>query len=220
MFSTAYRQVSVITPQAEEMDPENILLGRMPLRRMEAEAVRDSVLQLAGELDVTPFGKPDPVTVRSDGLVTSKRGDNGWRRSIYVLHRRKEMPTILENFDLPQMIPNCIERPNSTVASQALHLMNNGMIRNVADRMATRIAKEAGSNPAKQIEWLYQAALSRSPSPEEQKLGEESLQELTAAWSKAVGKDKKPLTPEEASHRALANVCHTVINSAAFLYVD
>ena len=86
-------QSAIRNPQLIDLhssDPENALVSRMPLRRMEAEVVRDAVLAVAGELDTTPFGKPDPVEVRPDGLVTSKRGKNGWRRAIYVLHRRKE----------------------------------------------------------------------------------------------------------------------------------
>ncbi|MFQ5732292.1 MAG: DUF1553 domain-containing protein [Planctomycetaceae bacterium] len=220
LFSTAYRQISNVSKRREQADPENALVSRMPLKRMEAEVLRDSVLAVAGELDPTPFGKPDPVDVRPDGLVTSKRGRNGWRRSIYVLHRRKEMPTILENFDLPQMIPNCIERPNSTVSSQALHLMNNTMIRDLTDRFATRIEKEAVEQPEQQIDRIYEIALSRKPTKAERRLGVTTLKALTAAWKKQLKKTGKPAYDKAASHRALANVCHTIVNSAAFLYVD
>jgi mono/diheme cytochrome c family protein len=219
LTSTAYRQRSAVTETLEQQDPDNALLSRMPLRRLEAEAVRDSLLAVAGELDLTPFGKPDPVDVRKDGLVTAERGPHGWRRSIYVLHRRKEMPTILENFDLPQMIPNCLQRPKSTVASQALHLMNNATIRALAARFAKRIAREAGPSPGEQIERLYELALSRPPSPAEQRLALSSLQKLTAAWSAEL-KRRGTADETEATRRALANVCHTLLNSAGFLYVD
>ena len=229
LTSTAYRQSSRLPtspnpqsaiPNPQSLDPDNALLSRMPLRRLEAEAVRDSLLAVAGELDLTPFGKPDAVDVRKDGLVTSKRGPHGWRRSIYVLHRRKEMPTILENFDLPQMIPNCLERPNSTVASQALHLMNNAQVRDLAARFAWRIELEARVSPGEQIDRLYHLALSRPPTPAEQRLALSSLQQLTAAWSAELKRTGKPADETEASRRALANVCHTMLNSAAFLYVD
>jgi len=230
MFSSAYRQVSTTKARrshpveshgtrpvsVSKLDPENILISRMPLRRMEAEVVRDSILAVSGELDVTPFGKPDPVDARSDGLVTSKRGEHGWRRSIYVLHRRKEMPTILENFDLPQMIPNCIKRPTSTVSSQALHLMNNTMIRQLADSFAKRVRRDAGADAERQVERVYQIALSRPPTDEEKRLSLSTLKQLRAAWAKQL----KTGNRNEAEHRALTNLCHTIINSAAFLYVD
>ena len=99
-------------------DRVSLLYGE-PLRRMEAEVVRDSLLSLSSHLDLTPFGSPDSVTERSDGLVTSVRSKAGWRRSIYVLQRRTKIPTLLENFDSPQMGPNCLQRNESIVAPQA-----------------------------------------------------------------------------------------------------
>jgi len=225
LFSTAYRQSSGIADSGKTQtnNPQSTeLFGRMPLRRMEAEVVRDGILAVAGELNLTPFGKPDPVDARSDGLVTSKPGKSGWRRSIYVQHRRTQMPTILENFDRPQMIPNCITRPTSTVSSQALHLMNNQMIRDLAEKFALRIEGETQAHgqrpvgPARKIERIYQIALSRPPTDEERNLGVETLQKLTVAWSNAL----KTADKDEPAHRALSNVCHTIINSAAFLYVD
>ena len=225
MNSSAYRQSSKLTPKLEELDPENILVSRMLIRRMDAEVVRDSILSIAGELVPIPHGKPDPVDVRADGLVTSKRGANGWRRSIYVLHRRKEMPTILENFDHPQMIPNCIERPDSTVSSQALHLMNNMTIRQLADDFAQRIQNEVGTDSYRQVERVFQVALSRMPTDEEKDLSHRTLIALKEAWGKNLNQDNPPEqdNPENAdtaSTKALANFCHTMLNSAAFLYID
>ena len=191
MNSSAYRQVSAIRPSAEEIDPENRLLWRMALKRMDAEVVRDSILAVAGRLHDEPFGPPDSVDVRPDGLVTSRESDDGWRRSVYIRHRRKHMPTILETFDLPQMIPNCVERPDSTGASQALHLFNDAMIRTLADAFADRVAREAGDEPYKQIERSYQLALNRMPSDTEREVGLAALEELTRLWQqKSGGTDK------------------------------
>ena len=215
MASAAYQQVSSIRGDAEQRDPENRLLWRMPLKRMEAEVVRDSILAVSGRLDQTPFGPPDPVTVREDGLVTSRSGEHGWRRSLYVQHRRKHMPTILETFDLPQMIPNCVQRPDSTVASQALHLMNDTMIRTLSTSFAERVIGEAGHEPYRQIEHAYQLALNRQPTDEEKTLGQTALTKLTAHWKANPDDDKTP-----AATRALATYCHTLINSAAFLFID
>ena len=215
MSSAAYQQVSAIRHEAERRDPENRLLWRMPLKRMEAEVVRDSILAVSGRLDQTPFGPPDPVSVRDDGLVTSRPGARGWRRSLYVQHRRKHMPTILETFDLPQMIPNCVQRPDSTVASQALHLMNDSMIRGLSTSFAERVIGEVGNQPYQQIEHAYQLALSRQPTDEERTLGQAALADLTTHWKAHPGDDKTP-----AATRALATYCHTLINSAAFLFID
>ena len=113
MTSKAYQQQSTITDEHLRIDPDNRLVSRMPMRRLSAEEVRDSLLLTAGRLSTRPFGPPDAVEVRKDGLVTSKLNDGAWRRSVYVRQRRKEMPTLLETFDLPQMNPNCVARTSS-----------------------------------------------------------------------------------------------------------
>ena len=87
--SRVYRQVSKVTPERERLDPDNRLLSRMPLRRLEAEVLNDSMLAVAGRLDETPFGRPSPVLARDDGLVTPIETEKGWRRSVYVQQRRK-----------------------------------------------------------------------------------------------------------------------------------
>ncbi|MBQ17808.1 MAG: hypothetical protein CMJ65_11855 [Planctomycetaceae bacterium] len=220
MTSSAYRQRSTNRPAAEQLDPENRLLWRMPLKRMEAEVIRDSILAVSGSLDDRPFGPPDAVDVRADGLVTSRVGPKGWRRSLYVQHRRKHMPTILETFDLPQMIPNCVERPDSTVAGQALHLMNDPMIRSLSDAFAERVLKDVGTESYQQVERVYQLALGRQPTAQERQLGQAALVELTRHWRTNAPKGGKSDPGIPPGTRALATYCHTVLNSAAFLFID
>ena len=191
----------------------------MPLRRLDAESLYDTMLLVAGRLDETRFGPPDAVETRTDGLVTPAASANGWRRSIYVEQRRKQIPTLLENFDLPQMNPNCMERRDSNVAPQALHLLNNVMVHKLAERFAERVQQQAGTDPAKQIEWVYLIALNRPPSSDEKELGLATLVELTDHWARhlaATGHSDQT----DASMHALANFCHTIMNSAEFLYID
>ena len=218
LTSSAYRQVSKASPEAERLDPDNTLVSRMPLRRMDAEVLNDTLIFVAGRLDETPFGVPEPVLVRDDGLVTPIETDKGWRRSVYVEQRRTEIPTILDNFDLPPMSPNCVERPESTVSLQALYLMNNGMVRQLADSLAGRIRREAGGDSRKQVEALYRLALSRPPTAEESEASLDAYVKL----KRLEGKDSKgnPVTEEIAGRRALAKLCHTIFNSAAFIYID
>jgi cytochrome c553 len=211
LTSSAYRQSSRVDDQHLQHDPENRLLSRMPLKRMEAEMVYDATLAVAGRLDETRFGPPDPVEVRKDGLVTPKELKTGWRRSIYVLQRRSTMPTLLETFDLPQMNPNCVARIDSTVASQALYLRNNGMIHELAESFADRVQKLAGKDAGKQVDVAYRLALSRPPSAEERTLGREALAELTRKWR---------TESKEPEKMALTTYCHTILNSAAFVYID
>ncbi|MFN9973088.1 MAG: DUF1553 domain-containing protein, partial [Phycisphaerae bacterium] len=125
MTSSTYRQSSLVNADHLRLDIDNRLLSRSPLRRLEAEALRDSLLFVSGKLDLTAFGPGETVDSREDGLVSSVGTEKGWRRSIYVLQRRSMASSLLEDFDLPQMAPNCVERTVATVAPQALHLMNN-----------------------------------------------------------------------------------------------
>jgi hypothetical protein len=219
MTSTAYRQGSAVTPLHEERDPENALISRMPLRRMDAEELYDTMLLVAGRLNEARFGPPDPVETRSDGLVTPVGTEKGWRRSIYVQQQRKVIVTHFENFDFPQMNPNCVERRDSTVAPQALHLMNNGMVHKLAEAFARRVAKEAANDPARQVESVYLIALSRPPSGEEREVGLAALTQLTGHWAEQFARTGKS-DAREAAVRALTTYCHTIINSAGFLYVD
>jgi len=186
----------------------------MPLTRLDAESLYDTMLLAAGRLDETRYGPPDALQTRGDGLVTPKGTAKGWRQMIYVQLQRKIVATHLENFDFPQMNPNCIERRDSTVAPQALHLMNNGMVRGLAEEFARRVQKEAGDVPARQVEFAYLTALSRPPDADESKLGISALAQLKEQWGKRLA------NKDEAALRALTTYCHTILNSAAFLYVD
>ncbi len=211
MTSATYRQGSAVSPQQARLDPDNRWLSRMPLVRLDAEELYDSLLLVAGRLDERRFGPPDAVETRPDGLVTPVGSPRGWRRILYVRQARKQLPTFLENFDFPQMNPNCLERRESTASPQALHLMNNGMVEQLAERFAARVDREAGPEPAKQVERVYLIALGRFPTEAERSLGREALRKLTEAWT---GSDAP------AARKALTSYCHAILNSAAFLYVD
>jgi hypothetical protein len=217
MTSTTYRQSSAISPDAKRLDPTNALYSRAPLVRLDAEALYDSLLLVAGKLDETRGGPADAVQARKDGLVTPTATVKGWRRLVYVQQTRKQPATHAETFDFPQMNPNCIERRDSTVAPQALHLMNNGMVEQLATEFAKRIRRDAGGYPARQVEAVYLIALSRAPTAEEKKLGVESLEALADVWEKQLSGES---VRETAELKALATYCHAIMNSAAFLYVD
>ena len=211
MTSNTYRQLSNVTPVHETLDPDNDLLSRFPLKRMEAEVLWDTLLFISGRLDETPFGAADGVNVRPDGLVTAVRAARGWRRSIYVEHNRKQNMTILECFDLPRPTPNCLERKLSTVAPQALHLLNNQTIHELAMSFAERVIQETGDDPARQIDRGYQIALGRLPTPEEKQLVMESFEKLKREWREE---------ETDPGVKALADICHVLINAAEFMYID
>ena len=210
--SRTYQQSSGINDQHLAQDPENIWLARMPMRRLDAEMVRDSLLAIADVLSPQPFGPADGVIPRADGLVVSKDTQGGWRRSIYVLHRRTTMPTLLVNFDRPRMSPNCVERTDSTVAPQALHLMNDKQIHHWTELFAGRVQAYAGNDSAQRITYAYLCAAGREPTDTEMKVATLFVEKLTEQWQ-----SEQAANPAD---KALVNLCHALINSAAFLYVD
>lgn len=213
LLSSTWRQSSAVTENIQTLDADGRLLSHMPMRRMEAEPLRDTLLYVAGELDETRFGPAEPVRVQGDGLVLA-----GKRRSIYVQQLRKQPPSLLESFDLPSMNPNCLQRSESLVATQALHLMNDASVRTLSEQLAQRIIRETAGDPRGEIERLYWIVLGRPPSVEEQQLMTTSLEQLTVAWEQvlaAAGQEKA-----QARTKSLATVCHTLLNSADFLYVD
>jgi mono/diheme cytochrome c family protein len=217
MTSATYRQSSAVTAERKRIDPDNALVSRMPLVRLDAEELYDTLLLVSGRLDETRFGPPDGVAARSDGLVTPTATARGWRRLVYVRQARKQLPTHLETFDYPQMNPNCLERHDSTVAPQALHLMNNGMVHELAGHFARRVQREAGDDPPNQVERVCWIALGRPPTKEEKAIGVDALIRLAEEWSKhPAGRGK----PDEARLKALTTYCHAIVSSAELLYVD
>lgn len=216
IFSSCYQQQSSVSESAKQLDPSNRLLSRMPLQRLDAEQLRDSMLNIAGELIEAGGGPAEPVQVKPDGLVLT-----GKRRSIYTQQLRKHPPSLLESFDLPAMNPNCLQRTDSLVPTQALHLWNDTVIRQLARKFADRVIddtnkKHPSVNSADhQIEEVYWRALDRPPQTEERSSCLEILERLKAAWS-----SQAQVSPDEADRRALSTVCHTILNSADFLYID
>ena len=210
MNSRTYRQSSRVTDELVAADPGNRLISRMPLRRMNAEALRDSLLFVSGMLDPTPGGPPDSVSVDRNGLVSVDPSGNGnWRRSIYAQYRRTEIPTMMETFDYPEMGPNCYQRSISTVSPQSLMLLNNGRVRELSEALAARVEVstvgdgESAPGAGERVDAVYRIALSRLPSKEERLLGIEALRDLQS------------LSPEP-----LEAYCHAILNSAAFIYID
>lgn len=221
--STAYRQRSQQSRELERKDPQSSLLSRMPLRRLDAEAVRDALLKISGQLDPSLFGPTSPVEVKPDGNIVVKEVGAGVRRSIYINHRRTKPLTILETFDRPQLNPNCLSRRGSIVAAQALQMMNSETVRQQAMHFARRVTREAiGAD--EQVAHAYRLTLCRAPDSQDAQLAKSTLTTLRKEW---IAKLREESTREsqgdlhtEADLRALASLCHSLLNSGEFLYID
>jgi len=220
--STAYRQSSVHRPELDKIDGENRLLGRMNVRRLEAETMRDAVLAVSGKLIDKSFGPPIPVspddvgqivlavdTRDSAGRPTGKveaLGDDEFRRSIYVQVRRSMPLGVLEPFDMPQMTPNCEKRAVSTAAPQSLLMMNNPFVIQQADILAQRIREKAGDDFAARATLAWLLIFGRTPSESDVLAGIDFLTLPDA-------------TPAEQA-ATLGHFCHALLSSNRFLYVD
>ncbi len=227
MTSAVYRQASGRTAAAVPSDanasaidaePGNHLLARMPLRRLEAEIVRDAILAVSGKLDPTLGGPPLPLEVRPDGrVVIQDKGLSGGaktRRSLYVLARRNYHLSMLGVFDQPAMSTNCANRQQSAVVLQSLTMLNDEFVLEQAAAFADRVKASAGDkSPREQIEQAFCIALGRSPSPRETAWSEELLAQHAAEYAEA----KFP--SEQIAHKALTHLCHMLLNSNEFLYV-
>jgi HAMP domain-containing protein len=225
MTSTAYRQSSSVV-DANGADPDNVFLSHMPLRRMDAEQLHDSLLIVTGQLDLKAFGPPVRVEANPSGEVAATGNrKQGWRRAVYVLQRRTTPATMLEVFDLPPMSPNCIERAYSTVPTQALQMTNSAAVRDRARFLAARLIDQfpAATRESlnKQVEQVYLGALSRRPDPEEISEAAGQIAKLEQYWEQHLAEDKSD-SPVASTARwyALADFCHAILSSADFEYID
>jgi mono/diheme cytochrome c family protein len=227
MTSTAYRQASRRPPPSRDVDPDNRLYARMSVRRLEAEVIRDAMLAAGGTLQARMFGPPVPVMADEVGqIVIGKENRDGegkvgppiplhgeeFRRSVYVQMRRSRPLDVLATFDAPVMEPNCEVRKASTVAPQALMLMNNTFVVTQSRHFARRVAKEAGEEPSARVTRAWRLAFGRDPSDDDVRRGEAFLREQSGHF--------RALKKADPDFLALSDFCHALLSANRFLYVE
>ena len=172
LTSEAYQMSSRDIAANVAIDPENRFFWRMPRQRVEAEAMRDVILATAGTLDRTlggpnvfPYIDPDLFEVSSKRNWPGKPDDDPstWRRSLYVFSKRSIRYPLFEAFDQPNLVNSVDRRNRSTVAPQALLLMNNSFVLVQSEKFAERLKREAGNDVTVQVERGFRVALSRPP---------------------------------------------------------
>jgi hypothetical protein len=211
--SAAYKQASAYQPKehaaAKRVDPDNRLLWRQRLRRLEGEAMRDAILAVSGTLNPQMFGPPVPMVRSGDGEVNVPASADGNRRSVYLQVRRSQPLTFLQLFDQPVIETNCTRREVSTVASQALTLLNSDFMTKKADAFADRVLKEQPNDPAPHA---LRLAFARTPTEAETRLVAKFLDQQTQQHAKS--------SLAEARRRAVADLCHMLLSANEFAYVD
>jgi hypothetical protein len=222
MNSETYKMASSFYSAANlEKDPSNVQLWRFPLRRLEAEAIRDVILSASGQINLEAGGEPFfpaiPKSVREGyrqgKWELTKEEPATWRRSVYSYWKRGLKYPMFEVHDQPDLNVTCEKRNVTTVPTQALTLLNNEFVLIQARHLAERAAREGGESAAARIAHLYRVALSRGPTPKEQ---ESYLAFLEKQRAYHAGRQAEG-GPDLA---ALTDVAHVVLNSNEFVYIN
>ena len=209
--SETWLQSSVPSEAAKAKDPDNRLLGRMNVRRLEAEAIRDSVLTASGRLNDELYGLPIFPPLPGDIAETVKYSENKWdtqvghegrKRSIYIYQQRTLNMPFMQAFDSTVCDESRPRRRTSVTPLQALSLFNGDFVNEEAAALAKRVLREAGRSVPEQIRLAYRYTLSRPPSPEEAK-----------HFGDLLGQAEDPAA-------ALNGFCRVLLNTNEFVYID
>jgi hypothetical protein len=186
-----------------EVDAGNRLLWRMTPRRLEAEAIRDAMLSVAGKLN-SEMGGPafEDVSIVSNNGTTYYEpidvdGPQFFRRTVYRLNPRGQRSALLDTFDCPDPASAAPRRNVTTTPLQALSLLNNSFVLRMATYFAERVEREAGADVSAQVVRAWQLALCRDPSTDELRLSTELVQQ-----------------------HGLAALCRGLFNSSEFVVVE
>lgn len=238
--SSTYRQRSDFRPAAAETDPDNKLLWRMNRRRLEAEEIRDVVLQTSGHLNEEAGGPgvrlplhPEIAKLQYKGTWQPDPNDTQhYRRSIYTFIKRNIRPPMLESFDSPSTLTSCGVRNVSVHAAQALAMMNSEFMQVQAEAFAKNITasnqKYTPSHLNVAINRAYMAALSRDATREELKLGRRFIRTQSLAISQEhlqldPADDYEYILPipvtDADRFQAFVDLCHIILNLDDFMYV-
>ena len=241
LLSNTYQQSSEFQATAAAADPDNKLLWRFGRHRMEAEAVRDSMLSVTGLLNPQMGGPgvfpPVPPGTLSDLSATAAAG--GWktekdpaqndRRSVYIFVRRNLRYPMLQEFDSANTFESCDFRKNTVTPSQSLDLLNNDLVLDWARAFAGRVLNDSGLTPETQVDRAFKLAYGRAPDAAETKLALDFLarqipilQQRFAAGDKALPPlpTNMPAGADPVRAAALVDLSQMLLDSNEFLYIN
>ena len=213
MLSSTYRMSSRPGGKGDAVDPKNLLLHRMPIRRLTSEVIRDSILAVSGRLDRKMFGSPVNVhlTAQMQGRGRPRGGplDGAGRRSIYIAIRRNFLSPMMLAFDTPIPFSSMGRRNVSNVPSQALILMNDPFVVQQAKHWAGRLISKKEQKPEERIGEMYKTAFARKPTG----------QELTNALA-FLDSQSKLYKKDKNSPEVWGDLGHILFNVKEFIYLN
>jgi hypothetical protein len=222
MLTSAYQQSAAFDRAKFKLDPENRLLWRMNQRRLEAEALRDAILSASGKLNPTrPTGSIvldfPPIEIRPGNgrLDVSEILASTTTRSVYLPIFRNVIPEVLDAFDFADANVVTGQRDVTTVAPQALFMLNNDFVSRQAREFATRVAKTAAKNDTARIDLAYKLALGRSPTTAERSRALAYVTSYLRDPSAIKSRD-----PDKNQLEAWTSLCQALFASAEFRYLN
>lgn len=201
--------------EAREIDPQNRLLQHYSARRMEAEAVRDSIMSASGRLDLTLYGysiQPYREKEYADRRLFPGPLDGNGRRSIYIKNNLMESPKFLGVFNFPGGKVTQGRRDVTNVPAQALALMNDPFVLQQAEVWSQKVIKQSGDSIATRLDSMFLSSLNRSPNAEEQHRFEQAIRELAELHQ----------VPAEGVMTSVAiwkDVAHAIMNMNELIYI-
>ena len=210
--SAVFRQSSLANDAGLRVDPADKLLWRFPMRRLDAEAIRDAQLAISGELDLTLDG-PYVATTRNGAaeVIVAEDRPGAFRRSIYLQQRRSQGLSMLNVFDAPVMVLNCSRRPVTTMPLQSLSLLNSDFAVKRAQRFAERIRQEAGDSTGARVRHAFVLATGRECDEDELNDTLQFIETQTTNFADS---------PDLAESRAWSDFCQLLLASNGFLYLE
>jgi hypothetical protein len=218
--------------RASEIDPDNKLLWRFPRHRLDGESIRDSSLAVAGRLNFrqggpSVFPELPPGMESRGGWKLSEDPAERDRRSVYVFVRRNTRYPMFETFDMPDTHESCARRNVTTSPNQALALLNSRLTHEWAGDFADRVLAQAGTDENRQLEAAWTLAFARRPDAEENRLARgflagqrKIISERRAAGEMVALPFRVPVGVDRDQAGALVDLCHSLLNSNEFVYVD
>jgi hypothetical protein len=209
--SETYKQHSAL-PAPSSIDPENKLLWHFPYRRLDVEAIRDSMLVVSGNLNAKMYGPAVYLPIPEAAIEAHTDKQAAWkashepdidRRTVYAYVKRTLLVPMMETLDFCDTVNSSERRSITSIAPQALTLFNGDFVNRQAEHFAQRLTREAGDDPARQIDLAIRIALCRPPTAEESAAMQQFLAREAAATDQ---------------QRALVQLCRVILNLNEFVY--